>query len=240
MKYFSSLILLIIYIVGYIGLHSEYQTYFLKLTPWNLIISALIIFFKPIKETLSKSSTNEKLSGTVIQKTSLKTIFTFLAFYFSFWLIELIGVYSSFPFGCYYYGDNLGFKILDIPLIIGLNWLLLLCVSEKISEALILKIFPKILTADQIFKKITKINLVKSLITASIMLFIDILIEQHAARLGYWFWQDNIIPVNNYLSWFFISFTASLILKALDLKINISFIPAFGYFLILISFFLVF
>jgi len=211
MKYLSSLILVIIYLIGFIGLHSSYQPYFLKLTSLNLIISSLIIFFKPIKQMFITIFHSKKPSRQAIQPINLRTILIYTGFYLSFWLIELIGVYTGFPFGHYHYGDNLGFKVLDIPLIIGLNWLLLLCVSEKISN--------------------------NSLITASIMVFIDILIEQHADTLGYWFWQDGTIPLSNYIAWFFISLAASLALKALDLEINISRFQAFTYILVLSSFF---
>lgn len=35
---------------------------------------------------------------------------------------EAIGVATGFPFGVYHYGERLGWKVLEVPPVIGLNW----------------------------------------------------------------------------------------------------------------------
>ena len=41
-------------------------------------------------------------------------------------LTEAIGVNTGLLFGTYEYGANLGFKIFGVPLIIGVNWTVLI------------------------------------------------------------------------------------------------------------------
>ena len=48
----------------------------------------------------------------------------FFAFSLGF-IIEVLGVQTGVLFGAYSYGDPLGFKVFDVPLLIGVNWLIL-------------------------------------------------------------------------------------------------------------------
>ena len=50
---------------------------------------------------------------------------------------EWIGVNYGLLFGSYSYGNSLGFKIGGVPLLIGLNWVLLALVSRQISSKLL-------------------------------------------------------------------------------------------------------
>lgn len=38
------------------------------------------------------------------------------------------------------------------------------------------------------------------------MVLIDIFIEPVAIELGFWAWEQNQIPIQNYIAWFLISF----------------------------------
>ena len=49
---------------------------------------------------------------------------------------ELIGVHSGMLFGNYSYGNNLGLKLAEVPLIIGINWGVLAVTSASITETL--------------------------------------------------------------------------------------------------------
>jgi putative membrane protein len=211
------ILLLLIHLIGFLGIHSDYRFFFLSLSPINLLVSAFIIFF------------NEKLPYGL-----------YLALYFIFYGLEWLGVYSGWPFGTYFYAETLGIKIFQIPLIIGVNWLLLLHASQeviaKFLESLPLKIFreaknAKIGAWEQFPKAVLKASLV-----AALMLLIDYLIEPHAAELDYWHWFNDVIPMNNYLAWLLISFFCSLILSFAKSPRS-SFSVAFSYLVILIMFF---
>jgi putative membrane protein len=158
----------------------------------------------------------------------------YLGLYLIFYGVEWLGVYSGWPFGTYIYAEALGVKVFDIPLVIGLNWLLLLHASQEIitkfMESPPLKIFREMNKS-----RILDVTLKASLV-AALMLLIDYLIEPHAAELDYWHWLNDVIPLNNYLAWLLISFSASLILSFAKSPRS-SFTVAFSYLVILIMFF---
>lgn len=121
--------------------------------------------------------------------------------------VEVIGVSTGFPFGNYSYGANLGLKILDVPLVIGLNWAVLVF---SIGASL---------------NKIYHSVLIKSAIGACLMTLFDFLLEPIAIRSDYWKWESISIPIQNYISWFVISFFLFLMVyryvKTIDNKIGI-------------------
>ncbi|MFM7457336.1 MAG: carotenoid biosynthesis protein [bacterium] len=213
------ILLVLIHLIGFLGIHSDYRLFFLSLSPINLLVSAFIIFF------------NEKIPYRL-----------YLSLYFIFYGVEWLGVYSGWPFGTYFYAEALGIKIFQIPLIIGVNWLLLLHASQevitKFLENFSLKVFNKIDESQNSKNTISSISqaIVKAFLVAALMLLIDYLIEPHAAELDYWHWLNDIIPMNNYLAWLLISFFCSLILSFAKSPRS-SFSVAFSYLIILIMFF---
>ncbi len=97
--------------------------------------------------------------------------------------IEWIGVHTSVLFGHYEYGTVLGYKADGIPLTIALNWVLLTFTSTAIVHK-------------------WKIPLVlKAVIAGALMTILDWIIEPVAIRSGFWFWQNNTIPLYNYICW---------------------------------------
>lgn len=101
---------------------------------------------------------------------------------------EIIGVQTGLIFGDYYYGTALGTKIWGVPLIIGLNWFLLVYV-----------------TGEWLHQKIQN-HWIAAALGAILMVGIDFVIEPVAISLGFWTWTADIIPLKNYLGWFFIAF----------------------------------
>ena len=49
-------------------------------------------------------------------------------------IAEILGVNYGLIFGKYDYGDNLGLKLLGVPLLIGLNWVVLTFICGSISN----------------------------------------------------------------------------------------------------------
>lgn len=190
-----SAIIILFHCIGAVGLiFAPFQ--FLKLSVFNLLLSAVMLFWK---------ADLKPMHYLVILTIALLTFF-----------IEVIGVYTGLPFGEYYYGTNLGPKLLDVPLIIGLNWIMLLFATHVILR---------------------KQSFYVSVIGASIlMVILDVVIEQSVNKMGFWFWKDNQIPLANYVSWFCISLLLSLyIRKKMPLKENKA---ALTLYLTQISFFL--
>jgi putative membrane protein len=173
-------LVVLMYGVGCIGLMFV-PDLFIPLSIWSLIITFFILFQEEM---------------------SLKTGLVFFSIAAMGWLIEYIGVHYHVPFGIYEYGDGLGFKVLDIPLVIGLNWVIV-TVSSWI-------------TVDWAFSKWNKLS--KILMSASLMTILDILIEPVAPHLDYWMFQLNWPPVQNYIAWFWLGLLFSVLMSMLQWK----------------------
>lgn len=164
----------VIYLVGIIGLwNTSTRQLFQALVPFNILLSVIVL--------LHFHKTWNRIA-----------IFSMMAIFFAGFLIELTGVHSGKIFGEYEYGASLGFKIYDTPLIIGLNWLLLVYITH--------------FTVHQIGISRPWIELT----AAGIMTAIDYLIEPVAIKYDFWHWKDSVIPLQNFVAWFYISFFMQL------------------------------
>jgi len=108
---------------------------------------------------------------------------------------EVIGVKTGVVFGNYYYGNALGYKVLGVPLVISLNWGLLINIG--------------VLVATYLSKK----RLLIATLAAFIITGVDLLIEQVASQMDYWHFSNGIAGIQNYIGWFIISFFTSWLLQ---------------------------
>lgn len=173
-----NILLVVFYLVGIIGIYvTTFREQIFGLTPWILISNfVLVILFHQ-------------------QKIYFRTILVFLTIFVSGIIIEIIGVSTHSVFGQYYYGDNLGVKIMETPVIIGLNWLLLTYLSSSVLEKVQINSFLKVLLG------------------AFVMILYDLVLEQIASYTDMWYWQNDAIPVKNYLVWFLLSLFFHSIIK---------------------------
>lgn len=112
------------------------------------------------------------------------------------YLLELIGIQTGLLFGSYTYGEYLGFKVLGTPLIIGLLW------------------FIVTISAWQIVLLAGKLRLFEQLAFGTIIIILfDLLLEQFAISLGFWWWDNGNIPIYNYICWAVISMGTFLLYK---------------------------
>lgn len=162
-------ILLIFYTVGTVGILLGNKADFLPLSPLNLLLSFVILLFSYKKKSLR-----------LVTSIALVGIIGFSA--------ELIGVHTGYLFGDYFYGKNLGFKFVEVPLIIAVNWAMLSIVSVSLFQKLPI---PKIAIA---------------FLSASLMTALDFLIEPVAMKSDFWMWSNGTIPVFNYVCWWLIAF----------------------------------
>jgi len=159
------------HIVGFIGFYTPFlQPYFQRLVPFHLLLMAVILI-------LNHTNKDKRFWGFFIGVTITG------------YLIEVIGVKTGWIFGNYTYGQTLGFKIFDVPLMIGINWALLVY-----ATGYMMKLTP------------FKTDFLKSLGGACLLVLLDIWLEQVAVVFDYWSWQSNDIPFQNYFGWFVFSF----------------------------------
>jgi len=102
-------------------------------------------------------------------------------------LIEIIGVQTGLVFGGYTYGKTLGIKCMGVPFSIGLNWLVLIYSVGVITHQL------------------HSSCIMQCIIGAAMLLLLDYYIEPVAMKLDFWQWDNQIIPIQNYIAWFVVS-----------------------------------
>ncbi|MCK3684136.1 carotenoid biosynthesis protein [Maribellus sp. YY47] len=185
-RYFSGFVVFffVFYTVGIIGLSmAATRPLFIGLTPLALLLSsfAVMLFHRDHR---------------------LKVWLIFVLIYLLGLSVEMTGVQSGLIFGNYKYGNGLGWKVFETPLIIGLNWLLLVYAATSLSSRL----------------KIARIFQV--LIAAFILLAYDLILEQIAPKLDMWSWDNDIIPLQNYLAWFALAFAFSVLLVYSKTQVN--------------------
>ncbi|MDX5320527.1 MAG: carotenoid biosynthesis protein [Bacteroidota bacterium] len=162
-------IFIILYSVGILGFRiPALQSLFLTLIPGFLLLTAILLL-------ASHASWNLRFGFWAIMT------FTFG------WTIEWIGVHTGQIFGNYAYGATLGWKVDGIPLVIGINWLILAYCCKDIAE------------------RIFKHPVVSILMASALMTGLDFLIEPVAMRYDYWQWENNQVPLHNYVGWFLVS-----------------------------------
>lgn len=168
-------ILPLMYLAGLIGLNIPVSApLFQILTPFNLVASLvlLLLFHTDFRPSF--------------------WVYCAIAFSVGFG-VEVAGVHTGVIFGHYAYGEVLGFKVLEVPLVIGANWLMLSYLCGSVTDRL-----PVSLT-------------VKVMIAAGLMTLLDFVIEPVAVQLGFWQWQGDSIPLQNYLAWYVVSAALFLI-----------------------------
>lgn len=184
-RFLSIAAIVIVYLVGLIGLPSEYRETFTALTPVTLLFSGVVLFI------------NHK------QWNPSFLVFLVTAFMVGY-LVEVLGVKTGVVFGEYEYGATLGPKLWDVPLIIGLNWAMLIYSCGVVLERFQARLLPR------------------TALGATLMVMLDILMEPVAIDYDFWSWTTGEIPVQNYLAWFVVSFGLLLLFNLMRFnKVNV-------------------
>jgi putative membrane protein len=145
-------------------------------------------------------------------KFNKKFLLFFILFYLFFFFVEVLGVKTGKIFGSYFYGKSLGFKIFETPVLIGLNWILLIYLTFAFSE---------------LFKISDKFKII---LGSFLMLFYDFILEKVAPLMDLWYWEGNSVPFLNYFSWFIFALISHFILRFFKFEIRNIF-AVFIYFL---------
>ena len=118
--------------------------------------------------------------------------------------VEFLGVKTGLLFGNYEYGSTLGIQLFDVPLIIGINWFVLAVGARGCANG------------------ITKNTFYQVLCAALFMTGLDFLIEPVAMKYDFWDWDQNKVPIQNYLMWFLVSLLMQVILNKKSILIPFS------------------
>lgn len=181
-KRFALLLLAASYLAGLIGLLlPQTRLLFQALTPFHLLLTAGLLFW------FHKGWNKAFL------------FFCAAAFLVGFG-VEVLGVHTGAVFGEYWYGGAFGPKVLEVPLLIGLNWLVLVYCCGVLCERLPLAL-P-----------------LKASLGAALMVGLDFLIEPISAQYDFWYWQDNIIPTQNFVAWYITAYLLLVLFYALPLQ----------------------
>lgn len=170
------------HLVGFLGFAIPYSApFFVFLTPLALLLCSLLLaLYHP--------------------KYDQKTVIAFALIFLAGLAVEIIGVNTGMIFGNYHYGRALGPKVMETPLIIGLNWLFMVYASNSL------------------FNRFRIPALLKVLFASMIMVVYDLVLEQVADKLEMWSWENSAIPAQNYLAWFLLALLFGGLLRCF--KIN--------------------
>ncbi len=163
-------------ITAIIGIGLGHQEWFIEKTYVNMLLyTVFLIALFPIN--------------------SSRNIFLFTLAFLIGMSSEWIGVHTSWLFGSYFYGENLGVKLGGVPLLIGVNWAVLSLISADLVH------------------KLNTSKYTKALFAASIMVGLDLFMEYSAASLDFWYFEGGLAPLKNYLSWFAVAFVIQLLIN---------------------------
>lgn len=113
-------------------------------------------------------------------------IWVALSFLFTLTL-EIVGVATYKIFGAYYYYPTLQPQILKVPVLIGINWVMLAYGAVHLVSFLRLP------------------GWLAGLIAAVAMTGFDYVMEPIAVKLQFWYWIGDQIPLQNFIAWFMIA-----------------------------------
>lgn len=126
-------------------------------------------------------------------KRTIRTVVAVSATVSFVYLCQALGVNSGFPFGEFAYTNQLGPKLLDVPVIVPFSWLAIL--------------IPAWVAADKVLRY-RNVVVAAIIVTAS-----DAVLEFAADALDLWHWRGGLPTELNYISWFAVSYVAFTILE---------------------------
>jgi bisanhydrobacterioruberin hydratase len=182
----ATAIALLFHSIGLIGILFFNSPAIIQATPFNLLLSFVLIMY------------------THPKKNKWFLAFIFITAFVGF-LAEIIGVHTGYLFGSYHYLQVLGPKLYSVPILIAINWFIIMYCCGISTHTLLQKAIAK-LAADgaEIPVKVKAISIIID--GATVAVFFDWIMEPVAVQLKFWQWHgDGTIPLYNYCSWFLIS-----------------------------------
>ena len=174
-KFVSIFVIWLFHVCGVVGIGFSNKELFISFTPINLLISFFLLFSNQIQ----------------VNSNTIKTV---CSIFLIGMIAEILGVNYGYIFGEYTYLDNLGMKIMGVPLMIGIQWVILSFITGS---------FAHYFFNNKKFKSI--------ILGVFLMILLDVLIEPVAPDLGFWIFESEVAPLQNYIGWFLIAIPAQII-----------------------------
>lgn len=153
--------------------------------------TGLFVALTPLAQLLSLGALIVYHSG----KFNWKTIGVFGFVFIAGLAVEIAGVKTNQIFGSYFYGNTLGVKVFDVPVLMGINWVLMIYLTASVTSA-------------------WRINaILKVVISSFLMIIYDFVLEHVASGMDMWHWQNDDIPTRNFVAWFILSLVFHTLIK---------------------------
>jgi putative membrane protein len=172
--------------IGLVGILFTDNDFFVHSTPFNLLLSFfLLIWTHPEKN---------------------KSFYFFIGIVFIVgFLSEVVGVNTGLLFGDYHYSKILGIQLFQVPILIAVNWFIIIYCSGIGTHVLLNKVIHRV--AKDYNEPSLKLKAMSVIFDgASLAVLFDWLMEPVAIKLGFWTWDgDGSVPFYNYFCWLLIS-----------------------------------
>ncbi len=116
--------------------------------------------------------------------------------------VEAIGTNTGFVFGNYTYGKSLGVKLFQTPLVMAINWMVLVYLVYDLLKGWNISF------------------MLKSIVSSVILVIYDFVMEPVAIALNMWTWDTGNPPLHNYIGWFVVSLLFFLYIYRIKLKFD--------------------
>ncbi|NLJ43523.1 MAG: carotenoid biosynthesis protein [Bacteroidales bacterium] len=180
----SKVLLIVFFAVGVAGTAVDLtRDIFISLTPLALLLCFAAIISYHRSENSGKDAI---VFGAIL-----------LAGFF----VETAGVNTGRIFGNYEYGNGLGLKIFNTPLLIGVNWLILTYCTAIVAD------------------KLSVPGVLKIPAASALMVLYDLIMEQMAPIMRMWSFEDGI-PAQNYIMWFVFALIFHTVIKIAGLRFS--------------------
>ncbi len=156
-------------------------------------------------------------------------------------IYEYIGINYGGPIGVrYYYNQSFKPQILGLPIFVWVFWGIFIITSYLLTNSIILNILKK---DYEVFLKDRLNILLISFFDGFIVTTFDLFIDPIAVKFGLWRWENFKfsyfgVPIGNFVGWFIIATSTTIILRILDsliptkLNLNLLKFPPIIYLLI--------
>lgn len=193
----ATAIAVLFHVIGLTGILFFDRQLFVSLTPFNLLLSAGLLIYTQAEKNLSFF------------------LFVVACFVVGF-AVEYIGVNHQLLFGEYEYLNAMGEQWQRVPLVIGVNWFIMMYCCGVSIQLFLNRMWNKLKDAEQPARK--NVGFIAVILDAALLAtFFDWVMEPVAVKLGWWKWLGNSsIPVLNYVSWFGISALLLLLFRLLS------------------------
>jgi putative membrane protein len=159
----SIFLIWLFHVSGMVGIIYSDASWFIGATSVNLLLSFMLL--------LANTQLNKRL------------VFLLLSCFIIGMAAEILGVRYGFIFGEYAYGAVLGLKFMEVPLLIGINWCILIFITGNIAQFF----------SDSFW--------IKTFVGVALLLALDMVIEPVAPVLDFWTFADGLASFHNYLGW---------------------------------------